>query len=253
MADLLALDFDGVLCDGLPEYFRSAWRAGQRVWGWGDTPPADLEAAFGRLRPWIETGWEMPLALWALQTVGEIGIGPHWPSAIPPLLEQCGCDRTTLTQALDQVRSDWIATDRSGWLALHRFYPGVLEALRAWGDRWCIVTTKDGRFTHELLTQAGLECDRRRIFGKEVGQPKPETLKQLQAQGYRLTFVEDRAEALLAAAQQPELTAVRLVLADWGYNTAAQRQQALTDIPGVELLRLADFPGLLQPASSQTT
>ena len=46
---------------------------------------------------------------------------------------------------------------------------------------------------------------------------------------------------------------MRLVLADWGYNTAAQRQQALADIPGVELLRLVDFPGLFQPASSQTT
>ncbi len=252
MAALIALDFDGVLCDGLPEYFRSAWKAGQRVWVWADPPDTDLEPAFARLRPWIETGWEMPLALWALQHVGETGIGPHWPSAIPALLEQCGCDRPTLAAALDQVRADWIATDRPGWLALHRFYPGVLDALQAWGDRWCIITTKDGRFTYELLTQAGLGCDRDRIFGKEVGQPKTETLKQLLAQGHTLTFVEDRAEALLAAARQPELADIQLVLAAWGYNTAEQRQQALADIPGVRLLSLTEFPGLLQ-GSSQTT
>ena len=32
MSDLLALDFDGVLCDSARETGMTAWRAGQAIW-----------------------------------------------------------------------------------------------------------------------------------------------------------------------------------------------------------------------------
>jgi hypothetical protein len=66
---LLALDFDGVVCDGRPEYFETAWRAYVETW----PPPAltpgrpdNVAAQFSTLRPLIESGWEMPLLLHAL-------------------------------------------------------------------------------------------------------------------------------------------------------------------------------------------
>jgi len=58
---VLALDFDGVICDGMPEYFESSLRA-HRL-SFGETPdPGGREELFGRfkvLRPAVETGWEM--------------------------------------------------------------------------------------------------------------------------------------------------------------------------------------------------
>ena len=66
---LLALDFDGVVCDGRPEYFETAWQAYVAAW----PPPAltpgrpdAVAARFAALRPLIESGWEMPLLVHAL-------------------------------------------------------------------------------------------------------------------------------------------------------------------------------------------
>ncbi|MFS8826233.1 haloacid dehalogenase, partial [Synechococcus sp. R6-6] len=58
---ILVLDFDGVLCDGRAEYFASSCRVCAQVWGLAPAQLEPLRPAFDRLRPLIETGWEMPL------------------------------------------------------------------------------------------------------------------------------------------------------------------------------------------------
>ncbi len=66
---ILALDFDGVICDGLIEYFQTAWRTYCQIWKPVETvPDPDLALSFYRVRPAIETGWEMPLLIRALLT-----------------------------------------------------------------------------------------------------------------------------------------------------------------------------------------
>ena len=65
--EVLALDFDGVLCDGLVEYFQTAWQTYTQVWAVDETPPPPgMAGAFYRLRPVIETGWEMPVLIRAM-------------------------------------------------------------------------------------------------------------------------------------------------------------------------------------------
>ena len=64
--DILALDFDGVLCDGMREYFEASRRTYMRVWPDEQTPGEELFPAFRTLRPVIMTGWEMPVLLRAL-------------------------------------------------------------------------------------------------------------------------------------------------------------------------------------------
>ena len=55
--NILALDFDGVLCNGLEEYFLTAWRTYCQVWEPASQEPTeDLALVFYRLRPVIETG-----------------------------------------------------------------------------------------------------------------------------------------------------------------------------------------------------
>ncbi|HEY9646292.1 MAG TPA: hypothetical protein V6C88_07990, partial [Chroococcidiopsis sp.] len=56
----------------------------------------------------------------------------------------------------------------------------------------------------------------------------------------RIWFVEDRLKTLLTVQSQPDLSTVTLFLADWGYNTAAERQQAQAS-GDIRLLSLDTF------------
>ena len=44
--------------------------------------------------------------------------------------------------------------------------------------------------------------------------------------GAAFHFIEDRLETLVDVIGEPALAAVKLYLADWGYNTPAQRKEA---------------------------
>ena len=236
---VLALDFDGVVCDGRPEYFETAWRAYVATWPQPLTSgrPDALAERFGALRPLIESGWEMPLMVHALLA----GVDARaledrhgWLRAAPGLMQSAGVTAETLGRALNRVRDDWFARDSAGWLAHHRFYPGVparLVALLEGPTRVVIVTTKTERFARALLTGADPRLSAVSVIGREPGQPvpKPAILKRLAdshglgADAAGLWFVEDMLETLEATAARADVAGVRLFLAEWGYNTPADR------------------------------
>jgi phosphoglycolate phosphatase-like HAD superfamily hydrolase len=245
---ILALDFDGVICDGLIEYFQTAWRTYCQIWKPANTvPDSDLALSFYRGRPAIETGWEMPLLIRALLTgITEEEILLDWPNIVPQLLTENGLKAASIGAMLDGLRDHWIAEDLAGWLSLHRFYPGVAESLQKLqgrGVKIAIVTTKEGRFVRELLQLAGVTMPSELIFGKEYNKPKHQILREfMTAAGKNSTiwFVEDRLKTLLSVKQQPDLSEVRLFLADWGYNTLAERESVAQN-PPVQLLSLSQF------------
>ncbi|MEA5465892.1 HAD family hydrolase [Leptothoe sp. PORK10 BA2] len=245
--DVLAFDFDGVICDGLIEYFQTAWRAyGKLFQPESPEPPAGLAEKFYPLRPVIETGWEMPMLLRALiagKTEGEIVAG--WPELALPFLEQAKLTKAEAAKVLDSERDAWIATDLDHWLAQHRFYPHMLSVLQASVAKrpTYIVSTKEGRFIQQLLQKSGVAMPPENILGKEVKRPKYETLRLLTAthtvnhQPPTLWFIEDRIKALQSIKQQPDLGHVELFLADWGYNLPPERQAAQAD-DRIDLLSL---------------
>ncbi len=237
---LIAFDFDGVLCDGLREYFQTSWRCYCEVWGsrtdsGGDEPSQELAEAFYRLRPVVESGWEMPLLIRALvMGIAEADLFARWETIAPEILAQHGLESKGLGQLIDSRRDQSIAQDLDAWLDLHRFYPGVIDRLRDLLAQpqlhTVIITTKEARFVEQLLGRAGLNFPADRIYGKGVGQPKYETLRQLIAKQAipprSVQFIEDRLKALELVATQPDLAEVQLILADWGYNTETEREQA---------------------------
>jgi len=235
--DILALDFDGVVCDGLIEYFQTAWRAYCELFQpESKEPPEGLAERFYPLRPVIETGWEMPILLYGLlQEVPDGDLLKDWPNIVPRLLEESGIEAKAAAQAVDGVRDRWIHSDLEGWLSLHRFYPGVLDRIRKALEsevHIMIISTKEGRFIRQLLAREGLELPESDILGKEVKQPKYETLRQLRNQQQSpptIWFVEDRLKALQSVSQQPDLEALGLFLANWGYNLEADHQAAMAD------------------------
>ena len=245
---ILALDFDGVLCDGLVEYFQTAWRTYCQIWSpLSQTPPDDLAAIFYRLRPVIETGWEMPVLIKALLLgISEQQILQEWVVIAQQLLKEADLTAAGIGTKLDQIRDEWIASDLDSWLNLHRFYPGVVERLRsliASSVEPVIITTKEGRFVSHLLLQQGVQLPEQQIIGKESKRPKHQILRELigkrGGESICLWFVEDRLKTLQLVQQQLDLDSVKLYLADWGYNTVVEREAAHDG--RIHLLSLSQF------------
>jgi hypothetical protein len=239
--DILALDFDGVCCDGLREYFETSRRTCARVWP-TDEPPGDRAfEAFAALRPVILSGWEMPVLLRAIaRGIPRAEILGGWEEVRAALVATGSPSGDALiarlAQALDEVRREWIAADEAGWLALHAAYGSVDELRRLVGApaRSVLVTTKEGAFARRVLDSWGVPLAD--VQGKETGVHKCLNLRGLIADWTaahgtrpRLAFVEDRLETLAHVTTHPDLDDVALFLATWGYNTEAARAAARAD------------------------
>ena len=179
--------------------------------------------------------------------VDEADIWHNWVAIATQLLQQADLTAAGIGKKLDRVRDEWISTDLDGWLSLHRFYPGVVEKLQSLiksSVQPVIITTKEGRFVSQLLQQQGVDLPEKFIFGKESKQPKYQIIQELigvtAGTAVSLWFVEDRLKTLQLVQQQADLEAVKLFLADWGYNTASEREIAARN-PGIHLLSLSQF------------
>ena len=245
---ILALDFDGDICDGLIEYFQTSKRTYEKIWAQDQPPSDDLALSFYKLRPVIETGWEMPLLVRALVLgITEQEILHNWQAIAEKLLDSEQLNKKQISHELDQTRDKWIVSDLEGWLGLQRLYPGAAEKLEEIMNSdivLYIVSTKEGRFIKKLLLEVGVELKEEYIFGKEVQQPKHQTLRQLikagECQPKDLWFVEDRLNTLESVKEQADLPGVGLFLASWGYNTEQARETARCD-QHIHLITLEQF------------
>lgn len=215
---LVVFDFDGVLMDGMPEYWWAARTAALQLAPQLELPE-QAPAAFGRLRPLIHQGWEMVLM------AAELGradldleaLLAHYDAALPAALARWGWQAELLQQRLEQVRAAAIAAEPAIWLARHRLYPGVKERLARLADEgadWAVLTTKGAAFASRLLAAAGLQPWA--LYGHEQGS-KPAVLRRLLAEQRPLWFVEDRRPTLESVRADPQLAAVRCCLVSWGY------------------------------------
>lgn len=245
---VLALDFDGVICDGLKEYFQTAWQAYCNLWQIKDpTPPTGVAERFYRLRPVVETGWEMPIVLRAIERgITDEAVLQNWATLAQQIVQEEGLDPKRLAAEVDGVRDRWINANLDQWLGEHRFYPGVIDRLKkalASEIKTVIISTKEKRFIGTLLEQQGVDLTNLRIYGKELQRPKHQILRELIAEnGQEGTywFVEDRLKTLEGIEKQPDLKDVVLFLADWGYNTQTDRDRALQDAK-IHLISLKQF------------
>ena len=251
-ARILALDFDGTICDGTAEYWQTSWRTYTQVWQLDRIEPSPgVAEKFRELRPLIEVGWEMPVLIRA------IGLGistermqSSWQRIRDRIIADSRLSGVKVSQELDKVRDNWIQQDPASWLSLHQFYPGVIDMLNGLADRKIqpiIITTKESRFVSQILQQNGIDIKSEFIWGKELKRSKTDSLKQILDRGAKKSpavwFVEDKLSTLSKIASQPELESVKLYLADWGYNTEIERESLLQQTR-IQTLSLADLPTL---------
>jgi phosphoglycolate phosphatase-like HAD superfamily hydrolase len=253
---VLALDFDGVICDGMPEYFESSLRAHHAVFGVTPDPThrEELFARFSTLRPAVETGWEMVVLVDMLaerDRSGDAQLRQHWASVRDGWVGRKAIEPKKLADALDAVRDAWTRDDLPGWLAKHTFFPGIAAWLRQLcesGQIWYVVTTKEARFNVALLEWQQVPIARERVIGKQwPKRPKWDVLRELAARhslpptGEGLWFVEDRFETLRGLRERAkDLSAVRLYLADWGYVFPERDLVAAENDDRIEMIGLGD-------------
>jgi len=231
---VLALDFDGVLCDSARETGITGWKAAGRLWEdmAEALPPERLLEAYCRARPVIDTGYEAILMMRLLKD----GDDPDellegFQKRLPETLARSGKDKEQLKGLYGAIRDRWIREDPQGWLSLSPLYPGTAETLNAipTGIECYIITTKEERFVERLLAHNGVQFDAARIYGLDRGMKKEAVLRELMARhaGSQIDFVEDRLGTLKRLSKQPDLASVRLHIASWGYNTEAECREAV--------------------------
>ena len=241
---LLVFDFDGVILDGMDEYWSSS-RAACRSLLQGVLLPEQTPTSFRQLRPWVHHGWEMVLIAallqesdGPLQRLGVDAFAADYDQQLRAGLDRFGWQSSLLQDSLERVRRQAVSDDRAGWVALHRPFDGVSERLARLEDEgvaWSVLTTKGRDFTAELLEAFQLRPIR--LDGRESG-PKPEVLLRLRSEWVLKGFVEDRRATLEAVLETPGLEGLKCFLADWGYLRPADRE----GLPeGLDLLLSSKF------------
>ena len=244
MADrpLVVFDFDGVIVDGMAEYWWSACTASETLQGVLPSHSRDVvPELFRQLRPWVHHGWEMVLLAAELPHLDPTAWLEDYDAEQERAMRRRGWHADLLQDALDHTRADAVRLDRNGWLELHRPYPGLVERLNGFaseGADWAVLTTKSEAFTAELLQSMGLKPWR--LAGREAG-AKPDVLLQLMQERPLRAFVEDRRATLELVRQTSGLEALSCLLVTWGYL----KRSDLSSLPAD--LHLLDSKGLSAP------
>ncbi len=231
------LDFDGVLCDSLPECYavsRTAYWTG--FLGLPEPPDSPSERAeFARMRPLIRRGADYLLLHLAIRE----GIRLDSQEGFDALAAR-EADRDALFHELFyRARSDLLRRDPERWFALNPLYPGVAEILlRNRSNRAVLIlSTKEAPFILEILRHHGVEWDADRVLcsGKE---PKLGYIDRILAErgASRAVFVDDQVDHFRGTPERP----VRRVLAEWGYVRPEWIESGT-----VETVSLANLPALL--------
>lgn len=160
-------------------------------------------------------------------------------------------DVEELIKGFGDVRDRWMAEDLKSWFACNMAYdivPDVMVEMLSRGAQVFVITTKQKRFAKALLQDFGVELPEANLFALEDG-PKTKVLKSLLAKseykGKEFHFIEDKLGTLRKVAKDPELNAVQLHLASWGYCTQKDIDVVKAGLlEGISLLNQSDVESL---------
>ena len=259
---VLALDFDGVLCDSSREVFVVA------VDTFADLEPAsellerllplranaaggdsghresEIYTRFCDLLPLGNRAEDFGVSLRAVEN--EIAISDQNDyDAFYQTIEHEWLKRyhTRFYDCRERLR----AADVRAWRKLHLPFPGFADLLRRHMERTrpAVATAKDARSVELLLDELGFEgiFKREMIVDKETGIEKTRHLRVLQKRTgvdfSDITFVDDKVSHLVKVAE----LGVRGVLAGWGFNT--EREHDLARQLGFEVADLSSANEIL--------
>ncbi|HSN53393.1 MAG TPA: HAD family hydrolase [Candidatus Sulfomarinibacteraceae bacterium] len=259
---VLALDFDGVVCDSFREVLATAL-AGYEAIAPGSPLVADLRSRHG-VGPWHDLdlgGDPVAGAFEALMPLGnraeDFGVALRAIESGAAVGDQAAYDRFHAS-----IDDGWIERyhrlfyekrraarerDREGWIGLHAPYPPFLDLLRRRaGDAVLALATAKDRESAVLLLEhldVGDLFEPSLVMDKETGVSKTAHLSRIRERAgvtfAEVTFVDDKANHLRKVAP----LGVRPVLAAWGFNSA--REHADARASGFAVVNFDDAEGVL--------
>jgi phosphoglycolate phosphatase-like HAD superfamily hydrolase len=211
---LVFLDFDGVICDSLPECHAVSRIAyfGMYLGGTIPQPGPDDERTFRQLRPYIRRGGDYLFIQHCLQQHLVIGSQEDFDAVMheDPTLDD------TFHELFYKARRELHDSDPRRWYALNPLYPGLKQLLQKHGGDGdvLILSTKEADFIAKILAFNGIPWDSSRIYcsGKERKLGFIDRVMD-ELGAVKAVFVDDQIDHFKGASTHP----VKCLLADWGY------------------------------------
>ena len=249
----ILFDFDGVIVDGINEYWHSSVLACHNLHVSEIISPkiseGEVSKTFIEMRPWVKYGWEMVLIAHEIikkdkpiTLLNKDAFLKNYKNNCIKILKKNGWKPDDLQQSLNNARSFQISSDAEKWLALHQpFIPVVsfINKAQKNGYKVAIISTKGKEFSSKILNRINIIPDN--IFGYESG-TKIEIITQLKQKFEILGFIEDRRQTLSDLLGNYETKDVPCYLAEWGYLKPLDK----LNLPDqIKLLRLKELEDIL--------
>ena len=240
-------DFDGVIVDGMNEYWHSSLLACEKYL---NSPYISVDQklykrvpnTFKEIRPWVKYGWEMVLIVHEIiktehhiKKFNKDDLINNYNQNCQRILKVNSWIADDLQEILDNSRNYQINKNFETWVKLHKPFFEVLnfmEELRKRKIKTAIITTKGKIFAEKILKQFNIFPEF--VFGYESG-TKIQIAEKLSQTYEILGFIEDRKKTLIEIKQNSETAHIPCFLADWGYLKDTDRYNLNDEIKLVKL------------------
>ena len=251
---LFLFDFDGVIVDGMQEYWHSSLLACEKFLNSNNIKVDQklyqkVPTTFKEIRPLVKYGWEMVLIVHemiktnnSLHGLNKDDFITKYDQSCQRILKDNSWNAEDLQKILNESRKFQIDKDFETWVNLHNPFFEVLnfmEELKLKEIKSVIITTKGKIFAEKILKQLNIYPEF--IFGYESG-TKIKIAEELSQTYEILGFIEDRKKTLMDVKKNPKTSQITCFLADWGYLKYSDRYN-LSD--GIKLLKLGNLQDIL--------
>ncbi len=251
---IFLFDFDGVIVDGMNEYWHSALLACEKYL---NSPHITVHQkfykripnSFKEMRPWVKYGWEMILIVHEIiraenliRNINQVDFTNKYHLNCQRILKENSWIAEDLQKILDESRKYQIDKDFENWVNLHNPFFEVIDFMEELKKRAImtgIITTKGQIFAEKILKQLNIFPEF--IFGYESG-TKVKIAEELTKSYKVIGFMEDRKETLIDIKQNSYTSHIPCFLADWGYLKYSDRYNLSN---GIKLLKLSNLEQLL--------
>ena len=251
---LFLFDFDGVIVDGINEYWHSSLLAFEKFI---NSPKILIDQnlykqvsnTFIEMRPWVKYGWEMLIIVHQiikredpLNNQNKYDFLNRYHQNCQKVLLDNSWIAEELQKSLNEARKYQIDKDFDSWIKLHRpFYEVIdfIEKIKKENVKTAIITTKGKIFATKILKKLNINSEL--IFGYESG-TKVQIISELSREFEVMGFIEDRRNTLIDIKKNPITNNIPCYLADWGYLKNTDRNNLPHEI---KLLKLKSLKNLL--------
>ena len=250
---LILFDFDGVIVNGIDEYWFSSKLACEKFLltksnNLSINRYIEVPKIFVEIRPWVKYGWEMVLITHEiLKTHGPLNnltknsFLENYEENCKKLLLAYSWNSTQLQQYLDDARAFQIKNDLTKWISLHRPFNEVVSFIKYAKNKGYligVISTKGKIFTSKILSNLNIFPEL--IFGYESGD-KVDIISNL-SQNYNIKgFVEDRKLTLSNILQNSKTKFINCYLAEWGYLKNKDKIDLPKEITLLKIKNLEDL------------